>query len=48
MKAEMENKYSDRAKMNMEYSSNQRVLGYFEPGDSIVVSAHIENDRKFE
>jgi len=48
MKAEMENKFNDRAKMNMEYASNQSAFGIFEIGDSVVVSANIEDDRKFE
>ena len=48
MKAEIENKYADRARMNMEYASNQKLFRSFEAGDSIVVSAHIEDDRKFE
>ena len=44
----MENKFNDRAKMNMEYASNQSAFGIFEIGDSVVVSANIEDDRKFE
>ena len=48
MKAEMENKYVDRTKMNMEYASNQSVFGYVEIGDAVIVTANVVDDRKFE
>jgi hypothetical protein len=40
-KAEIENKYADRVKMNVQYAHNQRLFGIYEPGDSIIVSCDI-------
>lgn len=47
-KAEIESKYADRVKMNIQYANNQRLFGIFESGDAIIVSCDIQDDRTYE